>query len=67
VGLLLNAQLGARLGERLINAGGPAVHDGQVGAMLAKQPLDDLGGQVGVVPVAIAGDDDAHTGIVPGQ
>jgi hypothetical protein len=54
VGFLLDPELGAGLGERLVNASGPAVHDDQVGTMLGQQPVDDLLGQVGAVRYGLA-------------
>jgi hypothetical protein len=63
---LLDAKLGTRFGERLVNANGSAVNDHETGAIQAHEPPDDLFGQVGSVPIPIAGDDDAHTGIVLG-
>jgi hypothetical protein len=65
-GNLLNGQLGARLGEGTVDAGGSSVHDDQSRAVLEHQPAYDLLGQVGRVTAAIAGHDAAHTEIACG-
>lgn len=57
-----DAKLAASLRERAVDAGGPAVDDDQAGPVPDEQPVDDLLGEVGCIPVAIPGHDDLHAG-----
>jgi hypothetical protein len=64
LGLLLDAEIPASLGEGAVDAGGRAVHDHPLRPVADQETVDDLLGEFMNVPSPVALDDDTHERIL---